>query len=85
MGLDGRAGKFGALYLRLEEAGLSEEKVFIIAGLPRYTYFLRATNQPVKRYSIAPSAEGVISCYFKSPHPRQKFVAKHYMAKPPPL
>ncbi len=46
-----------------------EEKVFIVAGLPHYTYFLRATNQPVKRYSIAPSFEGVISYYFKSPHP----------------
>ncbi len=27
-----------------------------------------------KRYSIAPSAEGMISCYFKSPHPRSTFV-----------
>ena len=35
-----------------------------------------------KRYSIAPSYEGVISCYFKPPHPHQSFVAKHYMATP---
>ena len=48
-----------------KEPDVCGEKVFIVAGLPHYTYFLRTTNRAVKRYSIVPSAEGNRSwfCY----------------------
>ena len=62
-----------------------EKRYSIAAGLLHYTYFLRATNRPVKRYSITPSCEGVISCYFKSPHPHRKYSRKlHFCTAPAP-
>ena len=54
-------------------------------GLELYPCVWRKPNRLLKRYSIFPSDEVKISYYLKSPHPHQKFVAKHYMAMPPPL